>query len=361
MRGGLLVVLLLLLVDGAFGRNMLSLPDTGAKPRPHPLEYPQLTEGEVDKVAFIIDELITQSKLDDGTHPFLAGFVRLIFHDCVGVACDGCVNSNYGPNGGLEPYFKVLNATYHDPIHLIGVKMSQADFWALAGIVAARRGAEKGGQTLTTKFRTGRKSCSTSPNTPVEDEYPDAHADTSKTLDYWKDYFGFTYYETVALIGAHSLGKCHRDGSGFDGPWTTDKDSLDNAYYSDMSNPRLGWMQKTLDAEHVQWVHGDGSAGMMLNADMAMYKNIEPAPMVSHCSYSTCNASRVAGAVETFAADNALFITEFSQVFEKLMEHGYSNLMEVIPNGGDTLGDTRVMEGAMAGGAAQRSPSAEIK
>jgi catalase (peroxidase I) len=31
---------------------------------------------------------------------------------------------------------------------------------------------------------------------------------------------GFDDREIVALIGAHSLGRCHRDRSGFEGPWT---------------------------------------------------------------------------------------------------------------------------------------------
>lgn len=31
---------------------------------------------------------------------------------------------------------------------------------------------------------------------------------------------GFNDQEMVALIGAHSLGRCHADRSGFDGPWT---------------------------------------------------------------------------------------------------------------------------------------------
>jgi catalase (peroxidase I) len=85
----------------------------------------------------------------------------------------------------------------------------QADWWALAGIVAARRGARKGGQPLTTEFRTGRVDCHTSPNTPLEDDFPDPHGDTATTLDYWVNRFSLTYYETTALIGAHGLGKCH--------------------------------------------------------------------------------------------------------------------------------------------------------
>ena len=31
---------------------------------------------------------------------------------------------------------------------------------------------------------------------------------------------GFNDQEIVALSGAHTLGRCHTDRSGFDGPWT---------------------------------------------------------------------------------------------------------------------------------------------
>ena len=52
---GLLVVLLLLLEGGAFGRHVLSLQGEGVKPSPHTHEYAQLTEDQVDNVAFIIE------------------------------------------------------------------------------------------------------------------------------------------------------------------------------------------------------------------------------------------------------------------------------------------------------------------
>jgi catalase (peroxidase I) len=41
--------------------------------------------------------------------------------------------------------------------------------------------------------------------------------------DHIRDIFyrmGFNDQEIVALIGAHTLGECHRDRSGFVGPWT---------------------------------------------------------------------------------------------------------------------------------------------
>lgn len=36
---------------------------------------------------------------------------------------------------------------------------------------------------------------------------------------------------SVALSGAHALGRCHTDRSGFDGPWTFSPTALTNDYY----------------------------------------------------------------------------------------------------------------------------------
>jgi hypothetical protein len=103
--------------------------------------------------------LIDSNVAEDGTHPFIAGFVRLIFHDCVGVSCDGCVNLAFAPNAGLKPYIAALNATYHARKHKLYTRMSQADLWALAAIIAAGRGAANGGEHLTTTFRYNIRSC----------------------------------------------------------------------------------------------------------------------------------------------------------------------------------------------------------
>ena len=44
--------------------------------------------------------------------------------------------------------------------------------------------------------------------------------------------FSFNDQEIVALAGAHALGRCHTDRSGFDGPWTFSPTTFTNAFYS---------------------------------------------------------------------------------------------------------------------------------
>ena len=44
---------------------------------------------------------------------------------------------------------------------------------------------------------------------------------------------GFEDKEIVALCGAHSVGSCHLERSGYDGAWTDNKLKFDNSYFKD--------------------------------------------------------------------------------------------------------------------------------
>ena len=61
-----------------------------------------------------------------------------------------------------------------------------------------------------------------------------------KTADHLRDgvfyRMGFDDREIVALSGAHALGRCHPDASGYDGPWTPTPTTLNNGYYSLLLN-----------------------------------------------------------------------------------------------------------------------------
>jgi len=73
----------------------------------------------------------------------LPTLVRLAFHDCAGTACDGCVNLNIASNKGLQGAVTGLESLYtNTTLKIQTMPISRADFWALAGLVAANYGAK---------------------------------------------------------------------------------------------------------------------------------------------------------------------------------------------------------------------------
>jgi hypothetical protein len=73
----------------------------------------------------------------------IPAFVRLAFHDCAGNACDGCLNMRIASNKGLQAAVTGLESLYTNAT--LGIQasgLSRADFWALAGLVAANYGAK---------------------------------------------------------------------------------------------------------------------------------------------------------------------------------------------------------------------------
>lgn len=68
--------------------------------------------------------------------------------------------------------------------------------------------------------------------------------DASKKEDHIREIFnrmGFDDQEMVALIGAHALGRCHTDRSGYDGPWTFSPTTFSNDFYVRLLNDKWSW------------------------------------------------------------------------------------------------------------------------
>ena len=98
--------------------------------------------------------------------------------------------------------------------------ISYADLYILAGVVAIE---EMGGPKV--PFRWGRTDAKC-PAEPKDDKRfsPDGRLpDGDKGAQHIRDIFyrmGFDDQGIVALSGAHAVGRCHTDRSGFWGPWT---------------------------------------------------------------------------------------------------------------------------------------------
>lgn len=112
--------------------------------------------------------------------------------------------------------------------------ISYSDLWILAGICAIQ---EMQGPII--PFRPGRQDKEVAACTP-DGRLPDA----SKGNKHLRDIFGrmgFNDQEIVALSGAHALGRCHTDRSGFEGPWTFSPTVVTNDYYKLLLEEKWNW------------------------------------------------------------------------------------------------------------------------
>lgn len=178
--------------------------------------------------------------------------------------------------------------------------ITYADLWTLAGVVAIK---EMGGPTI--PWRGGRTDYVDDSKLPPRGRLPDG----TKGADHLRWIFyrmGFDDREIVALSGAHNLGRCHADRSGFAGAWVNNPTRFSNQYFVLLLS--LQWKKKTLKSGVEQFATYDEDSDtelMMLPTDMALRQD-----------------SRFRKYVEVYARDKQAFFRDFSRVFEKLMELG---------------------------------------
>jgi catalase (peroxidase I) len=102
---------------------------------------------------------------------------------------------------------------------------SNADFWSLTACCAIKA---MDGPDI--PWRSGRPDAGEGSDSVEDGRLPDA----TQGCPHLRSVFhrmGFTDQEIVALSGAHAVGMCHGDRSGFIGPWTTTALTFDNAYF----------------------------------------------------------------------------------------------------------------------------------
>mmetsp|Transcript_450 Transcript_450/g.1748 ORF Transcript_450/g.1748 Transcript_450/m.1748 type:complete len:127 (-) Transcript_450:314-694(-) len=116
---------------------------------------------------------------------------------------------------------------------------------------------------------------------------------------------GFDDREIVVLSGAHALGRCHPDASGYSGPWTPTPTLLTNSYYNLILN--LPWTVKKWDGP-LQYEDPSGAL-MMLPSDLLLRDD-----------------PKFAKYTKIYAKDNAKFFADFAVAFQKLEELGCTGL-----------------------------------
>ena len=178
--------------------------------------------------------------------------------------------------------------------------ITYADLWTLAGVVAIK---EMGGPEIS--WKGGRTDYVDDSKLPPRGRLPDGAqgADHLRWIFYR---MGFDDQEIVALSGAHNLGRCHSDRSGFEGAWVNNPTRFSNQYYRLLLS--LQWRKRTLKNGIEQFVNYDDDTEtelMMLPTDMALTQD-----------------PKFRRWVELYARDKDRFFEDFSNVFDKLLELG---------------------------------------
>ena len=182
--------------------------------------------------------------------PLAGSVLRLIFHDCGGPPegnidgiiskCDGCIElDNFIDHVDLESRaIEPMEDIYIMSENNWFEKMSRADFWAFAAnqaIIHTRKEVNDNATLPNIPNYFGRIDCSTSPdlnNTITEHkEFPSAISGWSDTFNWMNTQFNVNIDETVALLGAHTIGRLHPEDSGFGGPWVPSWGEFNTEYY----------------------------------------------------------------------------------------------------------------------------------
>jgi cytochrome c peroxidase len=207
--------------------------------------------------------------------------------------------SKWGANAGLanaRAFLEPISKKY---------SLSQADCWTLAGATAIEA---MGGPVISWK---GGRVDSTKPTIVPDGRLPGADKGSNqKTNAHLRDIFhrmGFSDQEIVALSGAHALGRCHTDASGYWGPWTNAESTFSNEYFRLLVEEK--WTVKKVHQGKpwtgpLQYENKDGSL-MMLPSDLAL---LEDSEFKKH--------------VLIYAKDEEKFFKDFSSAFSKLLSLG---------------------------------------
>jgi len=175
--------------------------------------------------------------------------------------------------------------------------LSFADLWTLAGCKAVEF---MGGPRI--PFNFGRTDApEATAKVPRNGLLPDA----SQGAEHLREVFGrmgFSDRDIVALSGAHTVGRCHKVRSGYDGPWTRKPLKFDNEYFVNLMT--LEWKPRAWDGP-LQYTDVATESLTMLPTDMAL--RTDPAFKVI---------------ADEYAKDQAAFFRDFSSAFSRLVAKG---------------------------------------
>jgi hypothetical protein len=193
----------------------------------------------------------TQDQANEDRADVIAGAIQLAFHDA-GTwdptktnkgGMDGCACDLKEANKGLDFIKEVLAPIYNT----YKKHLSLADFWAICGNAAVKAAIPAADASkVSVGFKYGRADVNCDACTlAVADRLPNEDFSADHVMEVFRDRMGFSQAETVALMGAHSLGKMEPHNSGYAGKWDRTFAALDNIYFTNIINKP--WERFTVD------------------------------------------------------------------------------------------------------------------
>ncbi|OTA83797.1 hypothetical protein M434DRAFT_400613 [Hypoxylon sp. CO27-5] len=281
-------------------------------------QQPQPTPAQLEEVKDAVRKLLRQPDYDDGSAgPVL---VRLAWHSA-GTYCketktggSNGAGMRYEKEGGDPANAGLQHArAFLEPVKAKFPWITYADLWTLAAVVAIR---EMGGP-WDIPWQGGRTDFTDDSKVPPRGRLPDG-AQGAEHLRHIFYRMGFDDREIVALSGAHNLGRCHSDRSGFEGKWVNNPTRFSNQYFKVLLANEKDWKKKRLPNGVEQFVYVEEE-----DADLASEDGEKPEElMMLPTDMALLSDPAFRPWVEKYAKDKDLFFDHFAKVFAKLLELG---------------------------------------
>jgi len=342
---------------------------SSCSPAPTPVRVPTPSPGSSLSIAATVSAATSDIRSiiigQNGNQALAAKFLRLIFHDCVG-GCDGCVDLTDPDNFGLLVPIQALR-----PVVSRHAKagFTRADVWALAAVVGVDVMQPSNRRINFNLDSVGRVNCEVA-NTVCRNAagtqqacsdirgparfIPGMNTPSRTLFSFFSNEFGFSIKETVAIMGAHTIGSLRKENSGVDGPngWLLANTVFDNGYYHELIggtsasqsldvhvNQAPGW-QRGVEVNNPNgipnrniWVGFPGGTKIvMLNIDIGLVRLLDSSNMDSNgrvsCTFRRTGACPVNNLSIQFAIDytfdNLLWLNDFRGVLSRMLKRGYT-------------------------------------
>lgn len=273
-------------------------------------QYDEIVEG-VGGILSGLDQTCTSQRCPQAD--FAGCVLRLAGHDFMdfqwgaGGGSDGCVDFDDADNKGLEPcmasgqfvHSGLGNATMMSIYQQHCSQVSLADFLVLSAEAVMTHTRRNAGITdvphFKAAFKFGRRTAESCAF--AKGRLPDAELGCRATKEVFLTHLGLSWEESAALMGVHTLGRTHRNNSGYHGWWSDPENSrkFNNNYYVSLLSKSWGATAVDGSEKHQydrvdlgRTGHGDAGNQMMLNTDLCLAFGDTPASEAVSQARCTC-------------------------------------------------------------------------